>query len=58
MIYYDEFNNAKYFNLGLTDKEKQEIMYMDYLETIEKEKQEFIAMEGVEEYEYFTQDVA
>lgn len=58
MIYYDEFNNAQYFAFGLTEMEKQNILYQDYLEEIEKEKQKFIAMEGVEEYEYFTQDVA
>ena len=55
MFIYDKYDSESCFYFGLSEKEKYQILYEDYLEEIEREKERMIRSDG---YEYYLQNIA
>ena len=58
MFIYDKYDSESCFYFGLSEKDKYQILYADFLEEIEKQKDEMIRSDGYAEYEYFMQNIA
>ena len=55
MFIYDKYDSESCFYFGLSEKEKYQRLYEDYLEEIEREKERMIRSDG---YEYYLQNIA
>ena len=58
MFIYDKYDSESCFYFGLSEKEKYQILYEDYLEEQEKLKNEIIRSDGYENYEYYYKNIA
>lgn len=58
MFIYDKYDSESCFYFGLSEKEKYQILYEDYLEEQEKIKNEIIRSDGYENYEYYYKNIA
>ena len=58
MFIYDKYDSESCFYFGLSEKEKYQILYEDYLEEQEKIKDEIIRSDGYENYEYYYKNIA
>ena len=58
MFIYDKYDSESCFYFGLSEKDKYQILYEDYLEEQEKMKDEIIRSDGYGEYEYYYQNIA
>jgi hypothetical protein len=58
MFIYDKYDSESCFYFGLSEKEKYQILYEDYLEEQEKIKDEIIRSDGYENYEHYYKNIA
>lgn len=58
MFIYEKYDSESCFYFGLSEKDKYQILYEDYLEEQEKMKDEIIRSDGYGEYEYYYQNIA
>jgi hypothetical protein len=58
MFIYDKYDSESCFYFGLSEKEKYQILYEDYLQEQEKLKDEIIRSDGYENYEYYYKNIA
>lgn len=58
MFIYDKYDSESCFYFGLSEKEKYQILYEDYLEEQEKLKNEIIRSDGYENYEHYYKNIA
>jgi hypothetical protein len=58
MFIYDKYDSESCFYFGLSEKEKYQILYEDYLQEQEKIKNEIIRSDGYEDYEYYYKNIA
>lgn len=58
MFIYDKYDSESCFYFGLSEKEKYQILYEDYLEEQEKLKDEIIRSDGYENYEHYYKNIA
>ena len=58
MFIYDKYDSESCFYFGLSEKEKYQILYEDYLEEMEKEKEAIIRSDGYEAYDEYLQNIA
>lgn len=58
MFIYDKYDSESCFYFGLSEKEKYQILYEDYLQEQEKLKNEIIRSDGYENYEYYYKNIA
>jgi hypothetical protein len=58
MFIYDKYDSESCFYFGLSEKEKYQILYEDYLQEQEKIKDEIIRSDGYAEYEYYYKNIA
>jgi uncharacterized protein YtpQ (UPF0354 family) len=58
MFIYDKYDSESCFYFGLSEKEKYQILYEDYLEEQEKIKNEIIRSDGYENYEHYYKNIA
>jgi hypothetical protein len=58
MFIYDKYDSESCFYFGLSEKEKYQILYEDYLQEQEKIKNEIIRSDGYENYEYYYKNIA
>lgn len=58
MFIYDKYDSESCFYFGLSEKEKYQILYEDYLQEQEKIKDEIIRSDGYENYEYYYKNIA
>ena len=58
MFIYEKYDSESCFYFGLSEKEKQQILYEDYLQEQERIKDEIIRSDGYENYEYYYKNIA
>ena len=58
MFIYDKYDSESCFYFGLSEKDKYQILYEDYLQEQEKIKDEIIRSDGYENYEYYYKNIA
>lgn len=58
MFIYDKYDSESCFYFGLSEKEKYQILYEDYLQEQEKLKDEIIRSDGYENYEHYYKNIA
>ena len=58
MFIYDKYDSESCFYFGLSEKEKYQILYEDYLQEQEKIKDEIIRSDGYAEYKYYYKNIA
>ena len=58
MFIYDKYDSESCFYFGLSEKEKYQILYEDYLQEQEKLKDEIIRSDGYGNYEYYYKNIA
>lgn len=58
MFIYDKYDSESCFYFGLSEKEKYQILYEDYMQEQEKLKDEIIRSDGYENYEYYYKNIA
>lgn len=58
MFIYDKYDSESCFYFGLSEIEKYQILYEDYLQEQEKIKNEIIRSDGYENYEHYYKNIA
>lgn len=58
MFIYEKYDSESCFYFGLSEKDKYQILYEDYLEEQEKIKNEIIRSDGYENYEHYYKNIA